>query len=53
VAVQRPAVAGPLSGATDLFSEIWYGDRTALPAHDDRMRALTGDVRARIRGAGA
>jgi hypothetical protein len=48
-ATQRPAVAGPLAGATDLFSEIWYGDRPALPFHDERMRALTGDVRARIR----
>ena len=48
-AVRRPAVAGPLAGATDLFSEIWYGDRTALPAHDERMRALTGDVRTRMR----
>jgi hypothetical protein len=46
---QRPAVAGPLTGATDLFSEIWYGNRPALPVHDERMRALTGDVRARIR----
>jgi len=49
-AVQRPAVAGPLAGATDLFSEIWYGDRPALPAHDSRMRDLTGDVRTRMRG---
>ena len=49
-AAQRPAVAGPLAGATDLFSEIWYGDRPALPAHDERMRALTGDVRTRMRG---
>ncbi|GAA3342865.1 hypothetical protein GCM10020358_39420 [Amorphoplanes nipponensis] len=49
-AVRRPAVAAPLAGATDLFSEIWYGDRPALPAHDERMRALTGDVRTRMRG---
>ncbi|GAA3940313.1 DUF4129 domain-containing protein [Actinoplanes auranticolor] len=49
-AVQRPAVAGPLTGATDLFSEIWYGNRPALPFHDERMRALTGDVRTRMRG---
>jgi hypothetical protein len=48
-AAQRPAVAGPLAGATDLFSEIWYGNRPALPAHDERMRALTGDVRTRMR----
>jgi hypothetical protein len=49
VAARRPAVAGSLGGATDLFSEIWYGDRIALPAHDDRMRSLTGDVRVRMR----
>ena len=49
-AVQRPAVAGSLAGATDLFSEIWYGDRPALADHDARMRALTGDVRSRMRG---
>jgi hypothetical protein len=48
VAARRPAMAGPLGGATDLFSEIWYGDRTALSAHDERMRALTGDVRIRM-----
>ncbi|MET8147966.1 DUF4129 domain-containing protein [Actinoplanes sp. NPDC049668] len=48
-AAHRPAVAGSLGGATDLFSEIWYGDRTALPAHDERMRSLTGDVRLRMR----
>jgi hypothetical protein len=47
-AAQRPAVAGPLGGATELFSEIWYGNRPALPAHDERMRALTGDVRSRM-----
>jgi hypothetical protein len=49
-AAQRPAVAGPLAGATDLFSEIWYGNRPARPDHDARMRALTGDVRTRMRG---
>ncbi|MFI7547938.1 DUF4129 domain-containing protein [Actinoplanes sp. NPDC049599] len=49
-AVQRPAVAGSLAGATDLFSEIWYGDRPAQADHDARMRALTGDVRSRMRG---
>jgi hypothetical protein len=49
-AARRPAVAGPLTGATDLFSEIWYGDRPARPDHDARMRALTGDVRTRMRG---
>ena len=49
-AAQRPAMAAPLGGATDLFSEIWYGDRPARRDHDDHMRALTGEVRTRMRG---
>ncbi|WP_067506214.1 DUF4129 domain-containing protein [Actinoplanes sp. TFC3] len=49
-AVHRPAVAAPLSGATDLFSEVWYGDRPAQRTHDDHMRALTGEVRNRMTG---
>lgn len=48
-AERRPAVAAPLGGATQIFSEIWYGDRPAQRDHDDRMRALTGDVRSRMR----
>jgi len=48
-AARRPAVAAPLGGATQLFSEIWYGDRPALHSHDERMRALTGDVRSRMK----
>jgi hypothetical protein len=45
---QRPAVAWPLGNATDLFSEIWYGDRPAGRDHDERMRTLTDQVRAAI-----
>lgn len=45
-ATTSPAVAHPLEVATALFSEIWYGQRPALPAHDQHMRALTGEVRA-------
>jgi hypothetical protein len=48
-AATRPGVAGPLGAATALFSEIWYGRRPALPGHDDRMRALAGEVRAALR----
>jgi len=48
-AARRPAVAAPLGGATQLFSEIWYGDRPALHSHDEHMRALTGDVRSRMK----
>jgi hypothetical protein len=50
VATQRPAMAAPLSDATEVFSEIWYGDRRASREHDDRMRALTGEVRRRMTG---
>jgi hypothetical protein len=42
---RRPAVAWPLGSATELFSEIWYGDRPAQQVQDDRMRDLTGQVR--------
>jgi len=45
---QRPAVAGPLTGATELFSQIWYGDRPAGRHHDERMRTLTDQVRAAL-----
>ncbi|KUL30969.1 DUF4129 domain-containing protein [Actinoplanes awajinensis] len=44
-AAHRPAVGAPLSGATEIFSEIWYGRRDASPGHDDRMRTLTAEVR--------
>ena len=47
-AAQRPAVAGPLGHATELFSEVWYGDRPAQHAHDQHMRALTDQVRAAL-----
>jgi Domain of unknown function (DUF4129) len=42
---QRPSLAWPLGAAVELFSEIWYGDRPAGRAQDDRMRTLTGQVR--------
>jgi hypothetical protein len=51
-AAVRPATAAPLGHATDLFSEIWYGQRPALPVHDHHMRALTGDVRAALSDPG-
>ena len=47
-AEQRPAVAWPLGNATELFSEIWYGDRPAERAHDEHMRTLTDQVRAAL-----
>jgi hypothetical protein len=47
-AARRPAVAPPLAGAATLFSEVWYGDRPAGRDQDERMRALSGEVRARL-----
>jgi len=50
---RRPAVAASLGGATELFSEVWYGDRPAGPVQDEHMRALSGEVRARLGRGGA
>jgi hypothetical protein len=47
-AAQRPSVARPLGGATELFAEIWYGSQPATQAHDQHMRALTDQVRAAL-----
>ena len=49
---RRPALATPLVGATDLFSEVWYGDRPAGAVQDEHMRSLSSEVRARLRDAG-
>ncbi len=43
-AVARPAVKSPLTGATAIFSDIWYGQRPATATHDERMKALTTQV---------
>ena len=40
----RPAVDRPLTEATMIFSEIWYGQRPATAEHDARMRVLTTEV---------
>jgi hypothetical protein len=45
---RRPAVAGPLTAAGELFSDIWYGDRPAHVEHDARMRELAGTLRAAL-----
>ncbi|BCJ39573.1 hypothetical protein GCM10010168_92480 [Actinoplanes ianthinogenes] len=47
-ATNRPVVGVPLGGATEIFSEIWYGRRDARRDHDDRMRTLTAEVRAAL-----
>lgn len=41
----RPAVHTALTGATGLFSRVWYGRQPAGPADDAQMRHLTAEVR--------
>jgi hypothetical protein len=36
---RRPQVAGPLTAAGQIFSDIWYGERPAGVEQDNRMRA--------------
>ncbi|MEU7869599.1 DUF4129 domain-containing protein [Dactylosporangium sp. NPDC049140] len=40
----RPAVAAPMSSASGIFSDIWYGERPATAEHDGRMRELAAEV---------
>jgi hypothetical protein len=44
----RPALSGPLTGATGIFSEVWYGHRPAGPDQDALMRRLTAEVKAAL-----
>jgi hypothetical protein len=44
----RPATAGPLDGASAVFSEIWYGLRAATAADDAAMRAHATAVRSAV-----
>jgi len=48
----RPDVDPPLREAGGVFSEIWYGERAATSAHDERMRELTSAVHDRLAGGG-
>lgn len=44
----RPAAAGPLRAASDLFSDIWYGQRPATAEDDRSMRTYGEQVRAAV-----
>lgn len=44
----RPAVSSSLTGATGIFSEVWYGHRPAGPDQDALMRRLTAEVKAAL-----
>lgn len=39
-----PGMRMPLDEASRIFSEVWYGERPAGAAQDDRMRTLAGQV---------
>jgi hypothetical protein len=41
----RPSLAGPLTGAANVFSEIWYGLRPATAEDDRAMRGYADAVR--------
>jgi len=47
-ATGRPAVGAALTGATGLFSRVWYGSQPAGPTDDEQMRHLTAEVRAAL-----
>jgi len=44
----RPGLSGPLTGATGIFSEVWYGHRPAGPDQDALMRRLTAEIKAAL-----
>ncbi len=44
----RPELASPLGVGITVFSEIWYGLRTAHAADDDALRAAARDVSAAL-----
>jgi hypothetical protein len=44
----RPAVSDPLTGATGIFSDVWYGHRPAGPDQDALMRRLTSEIKAAL-----
>ncbi len=52
-AATTPAMGVPLGEAGRIFSDIWYGQRPAGAAHDERMRALAAQVAAAVTAAGA
>lgn len=44
VAVTVPAAHAPMSDATDLFKDVWYGGREAGPTERDRFAQLAQNV---------
>jgi hypothetical protein len=46
----RPTAARAMDAATELFSQVWYGQGRAGAEHDERMRRLTDEVRSDLGG---
>ncbi|HLT09875.1 MAG TPA: DUF4129 domain-containing protein [Micromonosporaceae bacterium] len=46
----RPRLGPALTGAVDVFSEIWYGMRPATEADDAAMRSYASTVSGHLRG---
>lgn len=49
----RPALAPPLRGAIDVFSEIWYGLRPARAEDDAQLRSAAAEVNRVLPPVGA
>jgi hypothetical protein len=45
---RRPAISDPLTGATSVFSEVWYARHPAGPDQDALMRRLTAEIKAAL-----
>ena len=52
-AAARGGLAQPLDGGTQVFSDIWYGERPAYASHDDQMRRYAQDIDAVLQSAPA
>jgi hypothetical protein len=46
----QPSLDAPLRTAGTIFSDIWYGEHPAEPAHDLRMRELSAELGVALRG---
>ncbi|MFG2053447.1 DUF4129 domain-containing protein [Micromonospora sp. NPDC048930] len=48
----RPGTRPTLHAAGAIFSDLWYAQRPATPAHDRRMRDLATDLHRELAGEG-
>lgn len=47
-ATRRQPLGPALHGASRVFSDIWYGQRPALAAHDEQMRRYAAEMHAHV-----